>query len=148
MGTMMVQDKDAVVNKLMSLEQKAGQSIFFGVETHAGAFRLEMDQMAEERKVTTPWKYINSGMLAGRACALRTMLSQPMDLSSCSFCSTDQEWFINYTLSHPNFVGLDYHTDLFMNVYGVEGVIDGPWSAKLGQPVNSVGLTHKGDQIL
>ncbi|CAK9084635.1 Probable glucuronokinase 2 [Durusdinium trenchii] len=54
-----------------------------------------------------------------------------------------EEWCANVTLARPDLVALDYNHELLMNVLGIDGLLDGPWSEEFGQPPGSIGVEHE-----
>ena len=39
-------------------------------------------------------------------------------------------------------VALDYNCELFMNAFGIEGILEGPWAWEMGQPPGSLALAE------
>eukprot|EP00913_Durusdinium_trenchii_P009107 g8561.t1 len=85
---------------------------------------------------------INSsiGAPSGKVWALRSFFDEPVNRSAFF---AEQEWCANVTLARPDLVALDYNHELLMNVLGIDGLLDGPWSEEFGQPPGSIGVEHE-----
>lgn len=137
--------REEIVRTFSMLEARFNCSLFMGAEAprQGGEISDRMDKLAASLGVNTPWKYLNGGLLAGRAWALREMWKDPVDLSKCSIpCLLDQDWFAQYMLEHPGFFRLDYTCSLFQNVLAVDGALSGGWAEENGQPHGSLVLSR------
>ncbi|CAE8592815.1 unnamed protein product [Polarella glacialis] len=123
--TLVLGDSPGILSRFAALERRTGRQIFFSAETDcAGAFCQPMAEVAKQQfNVTTPWIYLNSGLIAGRLGALRAMLESPANLTDCPECYADQEWYSRYFLQHGDVVGLDYRCELLQIVFNVDNII-------------------------
>lgn len=120
--------------RLERLEADTGRSVFFGAETWKGDLVEEQEAHAKQMNVNGPWRFLNAGLMAGRVWALRDFLSVPIQKDA-----NDQVFVTEVMLYHkPQLATLDYYSELFLNAYGIEGILDGPWAEELLQPAGSV----------
>jgi len=120
--------------RLERLEADSGRSVFFGAETWKGDLVDEQEAHAKQMNVNGPWRFLNAGLMAGRVWALRDFLSVPIQEDA-----NDQVFVTEVMLYHkPQLATLDYRSELFLNAYGIEGILDGPWAEELLQPAGSV----------
>lgn len=120
--TMLVAQATQIVDAVVTLESHTKKLIFFGAEPACSGLCDQQDTIAINSSVTTPWKYLNSGLIAGRVAALKGMFNNMRKLSDCSFCTGDQELFAEYFVENPSIATLDYSCTLFQNIYHVDGV--------------------------
>lgn len=120
---------DEILNAFEALEAKRGCSLFMGAEALCSDTDVckRLAKLADSLKVATPWKYINGGLLAGRVAALRQLWGQEVNLTACSECNTDQEWFALRMLEDPKALALDYGCELFQNVINIQGLHEKPY---------------------
>ncbi|CAE7258929.1 unnamed protein product, partial [Symbiodinium pilosum] len=88
-----------------------------------------------------PWRYLNSGLMGGRVWAMRIFFEEMLKDRPLDDPSEDQVVCANFSLfKRPDLVALDYNSELFLNVFGIEGILEGPWQTAIGQPLGSVAL--------
>ncbi|CAE7318322.1 unnamed protein product, partial [Symbiodinium pilosum] len=80
--------------------------------------------------------------MAGRVWALRDFLSVPMRED------INDQMLVTEIMLHqkPELATLDYQSELFQNVFGIEGILEGPWTEEHLQPRGSVVFMEDGDR--
>jgi len=135
-----------VKDRFEMLEAKRGLSVFFGGEVICTEWAIPVCKPLDElTKGRGDWRFLNSGLIAGRGSVLKRIFPEPLT----EVIKHDQEWFRSYFLEHHDELGLgiDYQTDLFIVIGGVEGVWSGDWIDLLGQPKGSIGLEQVGAEL-
>ncbi|CAE7801209.1 unnamed protein product [Symbiodinium sp. CCMP2592] len=138
---------EEIVDRLLALESRTGKPVVFGAETQPDKFLEAFQELAKANNVSTPWRYLNAGLMAGRVWALRTFFQEILHGHGMDDPISDQVLCANFSLfQRPDLVALDYQTELFLNAFGIEGILDGPWAWDLGQPPQSVALVESQGQ--
>ena len=52
---------------------------------------FHQENAAAEHQVTTPWKFLNSGLHVGRLWAMRLFYAETMEFASLAYYASDQE---------------------------------------------------------
>ncbi|CAE7199552.1 unnamed protein product [Symbiodinium natans] len=134
-----------IMDRVLALEARTGKPILFGAETAPDKYQEAFEDLAKAQNVSTPWRYLNSGLMVGRVWALRIFLREMLHDRPKEDPTPDQVLCANFSLfRRPDLVGLDYDTELFLNAFGIEGILDGAWAWERGQPRGSVALVESG----
>eukprot|EP00401_Gymnodinium_catenatum_P009640 CAMPEP_0117469478 /NCGR_PEP_ID=MMETSP0784-20121206/6712_1 /TAXON_ID=39447 /ORGANISM="" /LENGTH=288 /DNA_ID=CAMNT_0005263519 /DNA_START=173 /DNA_END=1036 /DNA_ORIENTATION=- len=128
-----------VEQRFLVMEAKWRRSVFFGAEATCSQWEIPVcDKLEAITAGKGTWRFLNSGLLAGRGRALQRMfedtIKQPI--------KHDQEWCRLYFVDHLEEVGIDYDADLFVVAFSVEGLFSGEWSVEEGQPAGTIAWTE------
>ena len=65
-----------IMDRVLALEARTGKPILFGAETAPDKYQEAFEDLAKAQNVSTPWRYLNSGLMVGRVWALRIFLRE------------------------------------------------------------------------
>mmetsp|Transcript_50362 Transcript_50362/g.142793 ORF Transcript_50362/g.142793 Transcript_50362/m.142793 type:complete len:389 (-) Transcript_50362:80-1246(-) len=109
-------DEAEIVDRFQELEESSNHSLFFNAEMVCYPDLQGVCDSATYPEAPFQWRFLNSGLLAGRGHALKRMLRDP---APDVIHGSDQFWYQKYFRAHPDEIQLDYHCKLLCGVWGV-----------------------------
>lgn len=141
--------EEEIISRFEDLEARSNRSLVFNAEEVCFPRREGVCDNATYPLAPHRWRFLNSGLIAGRGHALKAMLRDPVpDVIDGS----DQFWYQQYFAEHQSTVLLDTECQLFCAIWGLDqaehGVVfhDGrihiPETGTMPSLVHFVSLAH------
>lgn len=115
-------DRDEIVARFQELERRSNRSLVFNAEQVCFPDREGVCDASTYPRAPHRWRFLNSGLIAGRGRALKSMLRDPVPNV---IAGSDQFWYQKYFKEHPNDIALDTGCFLFCALWGWKGEQDG-----------------------
>jgi len=109
-----------LAQRYLEIERREGSKVIFNAEA-----RCTSPRRAEYPEINSTWRFLNSGMLMGRAWAVRRLFLHPVPDTVVDYAGKPQNlnnWHTDFYLDHRDIAMLDSRCELFQVVWGVHNV--------------------------